>query len=369
MPTPSSLSKPALLQWLCVVLAAGAAGQLFHFLHIPAGLFLGPMLAGIACGLLGVTIRVHRHAFRFGQGCVGVLVAHSITWPVIQTLAQSWYQMLGVTALTLAMSALVGLGAIRFSGLSKATAAWGTAPGAASAMVAMSEDYGADARVVATMQYVRVVCVVVVGALVSHVLGAHTPSSGAANMGQTGNLLDLVLSLGVILVGVAAGTRLPAGALLVPLLLGGGLQLSGAITIDLPSWIFSLGYGLIGCYIGLRFDQRTVAYVWRQMPAMVLSASALILLCAGSAWFLAKLMRIDFLSMYLATSPGGLDAMAILAVETHADTGFVLASQTLRLFSVVLVSVVIARQVLRNAPADAAEKKGQPKSWSSADPK
>lgn len=115
MPNPSSLSKPALLQWLCVVLAAGAAGQLFHFLHIPAGLFLGPMLAGIACGLLGVTIRVHRHAFRFGQGCVGVLVAHSITWPVIQTLAQSWYQMLGVTALTLAMSALVGLGAIRFS--------------------------------------------------------------------------------------------------------------------------------------------------------------------------------------------------------------------------------------------------------------
>ncbi len=102
---------------------------------------------------------------------------------------------------------------------------------------------------------------------------------------------------------------------------------------------------------------------------MVLSSSALILLCAGSAWFLAKLMGIDFLSMYLATSPGGLDAMAILAVETHADAGFVLASQTLRLFSVVLVSVVMARQVLRNAPSDAAEKKGQPKSWSSADPK
>lgn len=341
-----SIPKPA-IQWFGVIVAAGAAGQLLHYLHVPAGLFLGPMLAGIACGLLGVTIRVHRHAFRFGQGCVGVLVAHSMTWPVIQTLAQSWHLMLAVTFLTLVMSAVVGLGAVRFSGLNTATAAWGTAPGAASAMVAMSEDYGADARVVATMQYVRVVFVVVVGAAVSHLLGAHTPSSGTAGMAQVGKMADLALSIGVIIVGVAAGARLPAGALLVPLLLGGGLQLSGALTIDLPGWLFGLGYGLIGCYIGLRFDQRTIAYVWRQMPAMVLSSTALIMLCAGSAWCLAKMMDIDFLSMYLATSPGGLDAMAILAVETHADTGFVLATQTLRLFSVVLVSVLVARQVVR----------------------
>lgn len=369
MQTLPAIPKTALLEWLGVIIAAGAAGQVLHALHVLAGLFLGPMLAGIACGLLGVRVRVHRHAFRFGQGCVGVLVAHSMTWAVFQTLAQHGYPMFGITALTLALSALVGLGALRFSGLSRATAAWGTAPGAASAMVAMSEDYGADARVVATMQYVRVVCVVIVGALVSHLLGAQSPSSGVASMGQAVSLIDMALSLGVILVGVAAGTRLPAGALLVPLLLGAGLQLSGASTIGLPGWLYSLGYALIGCYIGLRFDRRTVSYVWRQLPTMVLSATVLILLCAGCAWVLAMLMGVDFLSMYLATSPGGLDAMAILAVETHADTGFVLACQTLRLFSVVLISVVIARKAVRSAPLGANQKEGQPKSWSSAGPK
>ncbi|WP_313740574.1 AbrB family transcriptional regulator [Pseudomonas sp.] len=362
---PRLTSTP--LQWLMLVLAAGVAGQWLHRWQVPAGLFLGPMLAAIACALAGMKVRVHRHGFRFGQGCVGLLVAHSMTWPVVHTLVQSWYQMLGATLLTLTMSALIGIGAMRFSGLSKATAAWGTAPGAASAMVAMSEEYGADARVVATMQYVRVVCVVLVGAWVSHVLGAQAPVSGAAAMGKATHLSDFALSLGVIVVGVAAGTRVPAGALLVPLLLGAVLQLSGLLTLDLPGWVFGLGYGLIGCYIGLRFDRGTVAYVSRQMPAMLLSASLLIALCAGCAWCLAKALDIDFLSMYLATSPGGLDAMAILAVETHADTGFVLASQTLRLFCVVLVSVLMARYLPHAALP--AKKTGRSKSWSSTAPK
>ena len=363
-----SLPMPVLLQWLCVVCSAGAAGQLLHYLHVPAGLFLGPMLAGIACGLLGVGVRIPRQAFRFGQGCVGLLVAHAMTWPVVRMLVQGWYQLLGITALTLAMSVLVGLGVVRFSGLPRATVVWGTAPGAASAMVALSEEYGADARVVATMQYLRVVCVVMVGAVVSHFLGAHAPASGVATLPPFGSLADAALSLGVIAVGLAAGTRLPAGALLVPLLLGSGLQLSGALTIDLPPAVFSLGYGLIGCYIGLRFDRRTIAHVWRQMPAMILSVIALIVLCAACAWCLANVMGIDFLSMYLATSPGGLDAMAILAVETQADTGFVLASQTLRLFSVVLISMVMARRTLRVTPAVAGKKTGRSTSRSSADP-
>ena len=55
----------------------------------------------------------------------------------------------------------------------------------------------------------------------------------------------------------------------------------------------------------------------------------------------------DFLSLYLATSPGGLDAMAIIAVDTHSDVGLVLAMQTLRLFVVLFTGVSVARTVIR----------------------
>lgn len=348
MPKPPS--NFPLASWFALVVCAGLAGQLLHHSSVPAGLFLGPMLVAIAFAISGVRLSLHRQVFRFGQGCVGLLVAHSVTWTVLAALAQSWQIMLFATFLTVALSALVGLGTVRFGGIPGSTAAWGTAPGAASAMVSMAEDNGADARVVATMQYVRVVCVVMIGSLVSHLLGAGEVAGAAASapdLAEASHWGDLLLSLLVILVGVAVGSKMPAGALLMPLLLGGALQLGGVLQITLPAGVLAFAYGAIGCYIGLRFDRQTVRYVWKRLPTMIAGAVALILLCAAGAWVLAKAAGSDFLSMYLATSPGGLDAMAIIAVETHADVGMVLAMQTLRLFGVILTGAWCARQIIR----------------------
>jgi membrane AbrB-like protein len=349
---PGSSRTPIL--WLALLTCAGACGQLLHAMAVPAGLFLGPMLVAIAFGVSGARLSMHRQVFRFGQGCVGLLVAHSVTWAVLVCMAHSWHMMLVATFITVALSALVGLGTVRFGGIPGSTAAWGTAPGAASAMVSMAEENGADARVVATMQYVRVVCVVMIGALVSHLLGA-TPGNGAVASSpavmQSPNLFDTALSVGVVLIGVLVGSRMPAGALLMPLLLGGALQLGGVLTITLPAPLLAFAYGAIGCYIGLRFDRQTVRYVWKRLPTMIAGAMALIILCAACAWVLAMAMDTDFLSMYLATSPGGLDAMAIIAVETHADVGLVLAMQTLRLFGVILTGAFCARQIIRMTQA------------------
>ena len=350
MQTALSGSSRTLFQWLALLTCAGGFGQLLHALAVPAGLFLGPMLVAIVFAVCGARLPLHRQVFRFGQGCVGLLVAHSVTWAVLVSMAQSWHLMLVATFITVALSAIVGLGTVRFGGIPGSTAAWGTAPGAASAMVSMAEENGADARVVATMQYVRVVCVVMIGSLVSHLLGA-TPGPGAAANApavmQGPHLPDTLLSLGVVVLGIVAGSRMPAGALLMPLLLGGALQLSGLLTISLPEPLLAVAYGAIGCYIGLRFDRQTVRYVWKRLPTMIAGAVALIVLCAACAWVLALAMGTDFLSMFLATSPGGLDAMAIIAVETHADVGLVLAMQTLRLFGVILTGAFCARQIIR----------------------
>ncbi|MNC68972.1 putative ammonia monooxygenase [compost metagenome] len=62
---------------------------------------------------------------------------------------------------------------------------------------------------------------------------------------------------------------------------------------------------------------------------------------------MASISDRDFLSIYLATSPGGLDTMAIIAVDTHSDVGLVLAMQTLRLFAVILTGAFVARLIIR----------------------
>ena len=347
---PSLANLPPLLQWAALILFAGALGHLLKWLQIPAAMFLGPMLVAIGFGVAGATIRMPKPLFQLGQGAVGVLIAHAMSASVLLTALASWHIMLLATVLTVLLSAAMGLLLIRFAGIPSNTAAWGTSPGAASAMVAMSEDYGADSRVVATMQYVRVVCVVMVGALVSRFIAVPEDSLHL----HSGELIqhpldwiDVAASLAVIGVGVWLGARIPAGALLIPLLLGGALQLSGLVQIDIPGWLLTLGYGAIGCYVGLRFDRPTVLYVWRRLPMMIMTSLLLILMCALSAWFIAALMGKDYLSVYLATSPGGLDTMAMIAIDTHADVGFVIAMQTLRLFGVILTGSFLARQIIR----------------------
>lgn len=350
IPAFTLATLPAAAQWLALIILAGAAGQLLRYWQLPAGQFLGPMLVAIAFGVSGASVRLPRQAFRFGQGFVGLLVAHSMSMGVLVSLGESWAVMLFATVLTVLLSAVVAIGTVRFTGIPGNTAAWGTAPGAASAMVGMAEDSGADPRVVATMQYVRVVCVVMVGALVSRVLGVESGGSDlhVTTIGwQASNWLSLVECVVVALVGILLGARVPAGALLVPLLLGGALQLSGLLHITLPDWLLATAYGAIGCYIGLRFDRPTIRYVWKRLPGMIGGSMVLITLCAGSAWLLAEMMHKDFLSMFLATSPGGLDSMAIIAVDTHSDVGLVLAMQTLRLFAVILSGSFVARQIIR----------------------
>ncbi|WP_299829909.1 AbrB family transcriptional regulator [Pseudomonas sp.] len=355
MPRVSHFSlhtQPLFVQWLALIALAGACGQLLKFFDIPAALFLGPMLVAIGFGVSGATIRIHKQAFRTGQGFVGMVVAHAMTITVLATVAQDWHYMLFATMLTILLSTFVGLMLVRFAGFDGGTAAWGTSPGAASAMVAMAEESGADSRVVATMQYVRVVCVVMIGALVSHLIGADsgvTPAQASAAVAQAADPLSVALSVLAIAVGVGLSGKIPAGALLLPLLIGSALQLTGLLQISLPHWLLAFAYGAIGCYIGLRFDRPAVLYVWRRLPAMILGSVLLIALCALSAWVLAELMHKDFLSVYLATSPGGLDSMAIIAMDTHSDVGFVLATQTLRLFGVIVTGGFFARQIIRLA--------------------
>ncbi|WP_163029294.1 AbrB family transcriptional regulator, partial [Pseudomonas viridiflava] len=46
--------------------------------------------------------------------------------------------------------------------------------------------------------------------------------------------------------------------------------------------------------------------------------------------------------------------MAIIAIDTHADVGFVLAMQALRLFGVILTGSFLARQIIRLTDKSAA---------------
>ena len=63
------------------------------------------------------------------------------------------------------------------------------------------------------------------------------------------------------------------------------------------------------------------------------------------AWALAALTGIDGLTAYLATTPGGIDSVAVMALGSGADAPLVLAVQMLRLFAVILAAARLGRRL------------------------
>ena len=138
-------------------------------------------------------------------------------------------------------------------------------------------------------------------------------------------------------------TRLPAGVLLGPLVLGAVLNMFGWVRIELPPIVLAVSYALIGWNTGLRFTRDMLAAAARALPQSVGATILLMAFCGLLAWLLVEFLHIDPLTAYLATSPGGLDAAAIIAASTKVDMPFVMALQTVRLIMLLAIGPAVAR--------------------------
>lgn len=353
-----NLSPPGkrILSWIGLVLASAALVWFLMLVNLPAAILIGPMIAAIGFGIGGATIRVPRRGFLVAQAVVGCLISASITPAIIAEVAKDWHAMLLGAAITIVASAAVGLFLARFGSLPGSTAAWGTSPGAASAMVVMAQDYGADPRLVATMQYVRVITVVIGASVISGALigGAAGPVVAGAEPDLHRLAPGFALCLALVVLGVLVNERIPipAGGLLLPLALAGALNASGVIVVAVPSWAVGLAYAAIGWAIGLQFERGSLIRSLRALPEMVGAALAIIVVCGGGAWLMVRLIGVSPLTAFLATTPGGIDTVAIIALAGGADTPFVMALHVVRLLAVILLGPAIARFIARRARPD-----------------
>src|SRR5215510_9052350 len=336
-----------LLPWPALLVASVFVAELAHRGGFPASYLLGPMLCAVAFGVAGIELRLSRPFQLFSQGIIGCLVARSLTPAILGSVARDWPIMLLVISTTVLAGGLVGWVLVKLGTLPGTTAAWGSSPGAASAMVLMSGEFGADVRLVGFMQYLRVVIVIFTASMVSRWLGGSAAAVPVGAVHSSVPVVPLLETLAIAIGGAAIGRllKVPSGGLLVPMIVGAVLQSAGLVVITLPPWLLYVAYVVIGWYVGLAFDRVVLNSVFKATPTLVLSTLLLIGLCIGSAWLLTRLLGVDLLTAYLATSPGGLDSIAVIATSSHTNVSFILAIQTMRLFLVLLTGPLIARLI------------------------
>lgn len=325
------------VRWVALLLLSGLFGGLLQALHFPAGVLLGCMVAAILLALQWEPRPINKSVFILAQAVLGCLMAQSMKPAALNNVLSHWPLFLGVNLLVISAGGLLGWLLVRRHVLPGTTALWGIAPGAASAMVLMAESYGADMRLVAFMQYTRVVLVTAVAAWVAHLAmsvgsipAVHLPTVEQPALQHVAATVLLV----VVSAAIAQRWNIPAGGMVLALVAGTSLQALGVLVIELPPLLLSLAYAVIGWSIGLRFTRPILVHAWVALPMVLAAVAALMGLGLVLALLLVWLAGVAPLTAYLATSPGGADSVVVIAATSSVDAGFVMAMQLVRFLMV-----------------------------------
>lgn len=367
----ASTNAPRALGWAALVLAGYVLGNAAQLVGVPAAHLLISLAVGAAAALSGlVRSKFPAPVGRGAQALVGVLMGSYLDPGAVRQVVGYAGELTAATIATIALCLAVALVLPRIAPLPRADAFLGMVPGGSAAIVSCADELDADARTVSFMQYFRVALVAASAPLVVLAVGgtshatvpAHPFSPGEILLGST----DLVTSahpmagltalVAVCALGTSAGRRfaLPAPMLLGPMVLAGIATFTGAAGGFTPEGLLrDLVFVVVGLEVGLRFTRASVVRVGRCLPHVLLATSVVCTGGAALAAILSGLTGIPFVDAYLATTPGGINAVLAAAAATHGNLALISTAQGVRLFTVVLLVPPLIRRYLPSSPATA----------------
>ncbi|MGW2229453.1 AbrB family transcriptional regulator [Streptomyces formicae] len=351
---PHRIPRGRWASWTAVALAACAAGEAAEPV-LPAPHLLAPLLAGLAIAVAGFTAgKLPQRVNRTSQAALGVLMGSYLNPHTLNQAGGALLPLTAITAATVVLTLAAAAVLARLGRLDRATATLGMIAGGSAAVVSAAEDLDADPRLVAFMQYLRVALVAATAPVLVHWLlttPANVPTAGADP--EVWNLVNgpdqtigLALLAAVALAGAGLGrlVRLPSPMLLGPMLLTAALAVTGTANGFAPTGPLRTAlFTVVGLDIGLRFTRPAVMRMRRLLPLALACTLAVSAACAALAWLLAETAHIPLADAYLATTPGGINAVLATAVATHADVSLISSVQSLRLFAMVLLAPLLIR--------------------------
>ena len=343
-----------ILQWCSLVAASAFASALINHFRLPAAWLLGPMVMAVIIKVNGSTFRVSRLLYSSSLALVGCLIASSMGQQSLTRFMSQWPWFVGIVLVIVFSTTAIGVLLSHYKLLPGSSAIWGLSPGAAAVMVVISESYGEDSQLVAFMQYLRVALVAVMTAVVAKtVFGAHDhPAHAILWFPELG--YDFFATIAIASVGALAGKllRIPAGVMLVPMFVGMTLQAADIVHIDLPAWVMIPAYAVLGWHVGSSFTKAICVHAFKVLPQILGAIAILVVLSGALAWVLTKLLHVDPLTAFLATSPGGMDSVILIAASSRADLAFVMTFQVVRTLIVVAIAPQLSKWSARHFKPD-----------------
>ncbi|MEE8499200.1 MAG: AbrB family transcriptional regulator [Kiloniellales bacterium] len=350
------------LRSTALALAVGIAGGWLAFqLRLPLPWMIGAMSVTTAAAALGAPITM---PLGFRQVMVAVLGTMLGSGFSPEMLAHLGDWALSLCTLALYGAAAGGAGLVYFRrlwGYDPVTAYFAAMPGGLAEMTLVGAEMGGDARIISLTHASRVLLVVLALPFAFQVLIGYDPGARPAIGLPLAEVAaaDLAILAGCGALGfvLARALRLPAAAVVGPMILSGAVHLAGWTSATPPFELVAAAQVVIGTAIGCRFAGVSTRLLSRTVVAAAGGTVVLLSATIAFALALAELTGLPVVALMLAFSPGGLAEMSLIAIAIGADAAFVATHHVVRIFLIVVLAP-LAFRVMKRRRGDTTEDRG-----------
>lgn len=337
------MDRRRLLSLAGTILIAAAGGYLATLVGMPASWLSGAMICASVLSIAGVDTRV---PLRLADGIflvIGIALGTGLT-PELIASAAAWPFSLSVLVVTIVVGILaVRAFLMRVAGWDRETAFFAAVPGALSYVLVIASETNADMRKVAASQSIRVF--LLVAALPGVVAIVNPGGPAAVSDPVVASVPDIAIMLGVALPGAVfmRWIKAPAAFLFGSFIASAALHGTGAVEGSLPTPVVTVGFVMLGVFIGSRFTGITLRFLRGVLAASVGAFIVVTAIAVTGALAVAAVTGIPADQVIIAFAPGGLEAMLSLALALDMDSTFVAAHQFARFVGLALTLPFAAR--------------------------
>lgn len=318
--------------------------QLIH-LPVPALLGSGLLIAVLAFTPLPLSMPLLMR--NIGFTILGCSMGSSITQEMLAKIGQWPLSLLGLAFTVMAMMLVSTWVLVKYFQQSPNTALLASTPGALSTVVAIASEGKGDLSTVVVLQSLRLILVMSTFPLIIHFLGLQGTMhlSLAQQAPLPWHTVPALLLTAFALAQMLDKLKLPAAYILSGLVLSGIGHVGGWLQGNLPNAIVTLGFVIIGCVVGTRLKGMKLAQLRSLSLAAVVSVALSSMIAALGAGLMAMALDLPFGQVWLAYAPGGIEAMAALALALHYDPAYIAAHHLSRIVAITLLMPWIARSL------------------------
>lgn len=334
------------------LLLGAIGGTVFYFLHLPLPWMMGAMTFTTIAAVSGVNIAMMPRLRMVFVAILGIMLGSAFTPQMVEHL-QFWaISFLWLALYVVVTTYIVRLYYIRIAGYDEVTAYFSAAPGGLSEMILAGAAFGGDEARISLAHGARILVAVFILSFGYRWLGGYTPASAISVTGaQSVDALDLLWLAGAGVIGFLGARllRMPAYALVGPMIVSAGLHIAGVTASRPPSELIAVAQIVVGAMVGARFTGLPLRLVLRGILLAIGATCLLLLVAVGFGFAVDATANMPFASALLAFSPGGLAEMSLIALALGVDAAYVSSHHVVRIFMIVVAAPLAFRLLRRKS--------------------